>query len=101
MSALAAASATDYQKKPTSEDGSDACPEWDIDRLLLPDGEFDRAKFHSRCVFGVAEAAVSEAKRTNDNKSDCNEFDSVQGWTFKSESRPHVLAAQARQSGRH
>ena len=58
---------------PAHHDGANSRPHWDVDLLLLFDGQLDGAEFDCRRVFGVAESAVNQTEGTGHDKHDGDE----------------------------
>ena len=62
-------------KKGCAPHGPDASPQGNVDRLLLLRGDFERANFDHRGVFGVAEAPVGKPEDTGHDQRERYDFD--------------------------
>ena len=62
--------AAEYEKQAANNNGSDACPNGEVDRLLLLDREFDRPNFDGRVFLGVRKAAIGKHEHASDHQQD-------------------------------
>ena len=66
--------AAEYEKQAANNDGSDACPNREVDRLLLLDREFDRPNFDGRVFLCVRKAAISKHEDASDHQQHGDDF---------------------------
>ena len=58
--------AAEYEKQAANNNSSDACPNGEVDRLLLFDRKFNRPNFDGRVFLCVGKAAIGEDENASD-----------------------------------